>query len=121
MSREIKFRAFIGGKMEYELGDNPGDLQVTLIDDFFKETENVMQYTGIKDKNGIEIYEGDILRCENEWEDDNKWTTKVRFETCGFMIDVEGQDYNVTCIGFLDEETNIEVIGNIHQNPELIK
>ena len=94
----------------------------------------VGQFTGLCDKNGNEIYEGDILlwtrknvhiegrplrdfadRCETFYDDD-KCAFRFKYKLdCG------------SCIGLLDfsddraDESYIEVIGNIHDNPELLK
>lgn len=124
--KEIKFRAWNEAAKRYSKPFTLVSSVINYTDDdglgVVKSLTNEMveQYTGLKDKNGIEIYEGDILECLNSW-DDETWITKVRFDSGGFMIDVNGQDYNITCIGFLDEETEIKVIGNIHENPELLK
>lgn len=72
-----------------------------------------MQYTGLKDKNGKEIYEGDILRHNRE-----AYIGKVWFCDGCFMTDCEGfgnQPMNDLDLGW------IEVIGNIYENPELLK
>lgn len=69
--------------------------------------DSVAQFTGFYDKNDVEIYDKDQLKIKGFKE---TWKTKVRFENGGFCIDVEEQDYNVTLIGFLDEEAIIEVI-----------
>jgi uncharacterized phage protein (TIGR01671 family) len=66
------------------------------------------QCTGLKDKNGKLIYEGDIIReiskKEPEWEE---YVTEVKWKVCGFNI------YDASDFYF-------EVIGNIHENKELL-
>ena len=72
----------------------------------------LMQYTGLKDKNGKEIYEGDICRLDNRDCDDGEimWTTnEYRF-----------------CNDYMQESLTVyanrlEIIGNIYENPDLIK
>lgn len=71
---------------------------------------DIMQYTGLKDKNGKEIYEGDIGT------DINDDMYEVRFDDGAFVVIRDG---NV--IEPLSEvESYMEVIGNIYENPELI-
>ena len=80
-----------------------------------------LQYTGAKDVNGIDIYEGDITEIET---DDGKYTTAVYVDGGVLCIDVNGCDFDFTAIGWaLGCNTNIEslrVIGNIYQNIELL-
>lgn len=73
----------------------------------------IMQYTGLKDKNGVEIYDGDILSYMGA-------IGNVHYcnETCMYMVGFE-LHRSVYSFNSMDEE--IEVIGNIHDNPELNK
>ena len=76
----------------------------------YKKGLKIMQYTGIKDKNGKEIYEGDIV-----FESSGKEYFKVVFEDGSFRL--ESEEYSL----LLKNYAHIcEVVGNIYENPELI-
>lgn len=74
----------------------------------------VMQYTGLKDKNGKEIYEGDIIKMWSSRDTTGKDIITF-YEDVVFDITHEGSGFKLP---FLD---TAEVVGNIYQHPELIK
>ena len=82
----------------------------------------LMQYTGLHDKNGKEIYEGDIVKV-NGWNGKN--IIKYYKEWAGFGLD--GSDWKMSYIHTPFEDSRkgfnveYEVIGNIYDNPELLK
>lgn len=129
MAREIKFRAWVNGFLPAQSGMFYGlDLYRNTISGgydrigvwrnnnryHFKSEEEpfeLMQYTGLKDKNGVEIYEGDILKWLPEWyETDDSVNVPVRWveQVAGFN-------------GEATDKEIIEVIGNIYENPELLR
>jgi len=134
--REIKFRAWDKNKKKMhnviqiiwgsEL--NPYPLSVDFYDStkprLFEKVE-LMQYTELKDKNGKEIYEGDIVNepCLNPNVD---WTYEVYYdENCGWFWlknnkEVLGE-YNCDDDPAYPNWKNLTIIGNIYENPNLLK
>lgn len=85
-----------------------------------------LQYTGLKDKNGKEIYEGDIVHGVRYCDDRLIETTgKVIWSYCELMIENERGTYdpflNYYNDFYSDELSEIEVIGNIYENEEMMK
>lgn len=81
----------------------------------YSERFKLMQYTGLKDKNGVEIYEGDILEGHDDGLVKVEWFQTGY--TCFFDDDGNGIGLDEMCIWF---GNNAEVIGNIYENPELV-
>lgn len=81
---------------------------------FITDENTIGQYTGLHDKNGKEIYEGDIVKIKYRDED----IGKVIYEHNGFSIDVTNMNKNYGRVSFVNNF--IEVIGNICDNPELL-
>jgi len=124
MDREIKFRAWdktrsrmmwgnsnlviaLSGHMWWDFG---GDLRVVIQDDYI-----LMQYTGLLDKIGVEIYEGDIVRYTHEHLD-----APVDFSVVfGNGAFIQHRFDNRADDDIWYDWYDIEVIGNIFENPEL--
>jgi uncharacterized phage protein (TIGR01671 family) len=120
MNREIKFRAWQDNQMLIQpMSGNYGSGRFF---GFLYEDTKVMQFTGLKDKNGKEIYEGDILPKEwSEYIPDNSDFDKgiVKFHEGVFYLDFKNS--KTILANHINNAGYIEVIGNIYENPELIK
>jgi uncharacterized phage protein (TIGR01671 family) len=128
--RPIKFRGWNGERMfNYEdwftldeqltlcFEDSEDHSYVDNSDVDFPNRVKLMQYTGLKDKNGKEIYEGDIL--EVDWQDDrypihNIGPVKWDEENSRWDLGEGGSPKK-------DAELHFEVVGNIYEKPELLK
>lgn len=122
--REIKVRAWYKSykqmcQVESLQFDGNGVYTAVLIEESFYdrrlvEADEIVieQFTGLKDKNGTEIYEGDIL-IDDTGEPIEYWV--VKFSDGGFIGE---------CVGVAEplfELTNLEVVGNIHEDSELVE
>ncbi len=118
--RDIKFRgkAFIGGKWVYgDLHQNGEDCYIIeghIVRSTPTIPETVGQFTDVCDKNGKEIFEGDILNTEKYQ------IVEVIFDNGAFMTRYflnNGMEHRIMFWGL----GAMEVIGNIHDNPEMLK
>ena len=126
-NNRFKFRGWFS---KYKRMHYVGDwyLKIVYFDDkpWNDPTTFVMQYTGVKDKNGKEIYEGDILFSHANEKPCNyivKWADD-RSEYCGFVLNPVMK--NPPRVTFHTHNFKIwmaegfEIIGNIFENPELL-
>lgn len=131
MGREIKFRAWLKNesrminpviqlsvKAQYSTiawyEDMHDALSGTLSDAFLDQVE-LMQYTGLKDKNGKEIYEGDLVKGKTDIFE--RLVGSIEYAGCAYVVDGVGKYIKIR------EELNrsYEIIGNIYENPELLE
>jgi len=127
MQRPIKFRAWDGRQMLYrDLCDrnwyNTEDKLVCVALPEDAHNLIIMQYTGLKDKNGAEIYEDDIITFNNNMYPYEMLKIRVEYngERSGFSPFCENFEYENE--SFFDTFGNgFEAIGNIYENPELLE
>lgn len=135
--RELKFRAWDNLEKDYlneediaidNLGNififerydnNDSDLWYTrILPDLDNKRHVIEQYTGLKDKNGTEIYEGDIIRAP-------EYIGRIFYdeEYAYFKLKTSRSDHCfIALMQQLEiEMDDLEVVGNIHENPELLE
>lgn len=136
MTREIKFRAWDINKNKMfqvqKLVGNTGDSRIYADWEVFEEGKKeslrsydkmtndevyLMQYTGLKDKNGKEIYEGDIVKLEGYYHS----IYEVVFIRSSFVLQDSDKSKGLYVRIVMQDTYQMEIIGNIYENPELIK
>lgn len=131
MSRQLKFRVFdffkkcwvkswvdhCSQSIAFLPEESDTDEHTVEFFDAFNGSEFIFQqFTGLKDKNGIEIYEGDIVKATSDQYENENFVGKVIFDEGCFLTWVNKND-----IRGIWGEDDIEVIGNIFENSDLLK
>ena len=116
MNREIMFRAWETNRNKMCYGYE------TYIADAEQNDYPLMQFTGLKDKNGKEVFEGDILMVndKNAYGKVKKLQYKVEFIEGAFMCVLIDKKYDKVFPKSMKNQPNMEVIGNVFENPELL-
>lgn len=122
MKRKIKFRGkdFLGrwhyGYLHLATGSSSLMIQVDSFDSFGVLPETVGQFTGLLDKNGKEIYEGDIMNDPT-----SMCVGVVEWNSILCQFQLSWQNTHTAADLFFMAKCGSIIIGNIHDNPELLK
>ncbi|ORN25080.1 YopX protein [Lentilactobacillus parabuchneri] len=131
MSREIKFRAWHmpfgpkGPMQEMVHGKASSILALAeMSPDEYIDEYIVEQFTGLKDRNGQDVYEGDILAWHSNVCRKQDWVGLVQYRGAGFVVQDDPKEFSTPTwleVACSKDANIVEIIGNIHENPELVE
>lgn len=125
--REIKFRGKrLNGRLKFNKSITRLENGSVRLGGYAVIPETVGQYTGLIDNNGVEIYEGDIL-IDVEFDENNndisgKFPVVYDSSKCQFAIDNSFKKDGSSLVNIIEYfgVENLKIVGNIHDNPELL-
>ena len=117
--REIKFRAWDKESKEFSFFDliNKDTFYFgdCIAGSFNNKQFILQQYTGLKDKNGKEIYEKDIVEYLEDYIQEDLIKKSIG------VVKYNGSSFKIDSMESLEEWLEVEIIGNIYENPELLE
>lgn len=116
MINEILMISFVRKEIIGKFSDGSTSVPLKFEDKRNGEDVTLMQSTGLKDKNGKEIFEGDIVRVL-----DSTYTVFYDNERGSYRLKPHDDRWNVDYMSNFSHGGNFEVVGNIYENPELLE
>ena len=116
----VKKNQWLYGNLCIDILADSVDIEDTSKEDIVRVTvdpKTVGQYTGVKDKNGKKIFEGDIVKFIMS---EQNYKSEVYFDNGGFCIR-NSMIRNLCLVQHYADDFSVEIIGNIHDNPELLE
>ena len=117
MNRTLKFRGKVDGQWWYSTPDDESWAQFWAIAD----RETVGQFTGALDKHRKEIYKGDILEAKEYWGEQDYAEVVWNEQQLQWYLTRNGEPREPLRSPFADGSMAFEIVGNVYENPEMVR